>query len=417
MSNAAEQHEISEESPYGAHVDALLHRLSDLAHHIQKMALPPLRHGVTAPPDMTSWPTWRKFAFALSSPLLTAFTAEFPYPGMMLSIWAFVSSAWLSSADVIIDSIFGTDTSPASQPEQALWVDFVVYAMLVWVFGLILAAYWRWLEFALDQRYPRKWRIFLTGAFVAIAISSPFWLLAPENRVQFPDLLLRDGRLMGQFIIAYLSLVIPAGTFYYMLAIDVFVLSIRLVRIALKYLRFAHAPFPKELVRRLVIEPIPASEDEGMEWWLAELKESELEVLHRWATANREGTEKRLLPTAILFGVLGVFADTDAFSLMADKLLSSLSNGLLVLVGMEDTSSLSARGGLVALLVVLAVGAVFVVAMQSLFHNLLTQSLIIEACIVAEYACTQRQSPDSKAETDTNHGGFWARLLRLLWRR
>lgn len=417
MSDATEQRKIIEESPYATHVDALLDRFSALVGHAQTIAFPPLRKGATALPDMMGWSKFRRIAFTISSPW-PATLKETTFTDVMLLVWMVVSLYWYVAAAVFFHHIFGTLPPTTPKPEQPIWVEIIVYVILALTVALIPAAYWGWREFFRDQRYPHGWRVVLTLIFVGIVVSSPYWLLAPEHRAQFPDLLLGDPHLMFLFVVAYLLFVIPQGTFYYRLAMDVLVLSARLLWGVREYLRSTHSPFPKELVRKLALEPVPIDGNEGKKWRLVELTKGELKSLRKWAVANREGTDKRLLPTAILFGVLGVFADTQTFSDAIDSVLAWLYNSFITFVGVKkDISPLTTMGRFVVAAFVVALGMVFIGAMLSLFRNLVAQSLIIEACIVAEYAREQCQGPDSKAETDTNHGGFWARILRLLWKR
>jgi len=393
----------------------LLDRFSALVEHAQTIAFPPLRKGVTAPPDMTDWSKLRRIAFTISSPWPTTLT-ETNFADVMLVVWVVVSLYWYVVATVFFHHIFGTLPPTAPKSEQPIWVEIIVYAILALTVALIPAAYWCWREFFRDQRYPRSWRVILTLIFVGIVVSSPYWLLAPEHQARFPDLLLGDLHLMFLFVVAYLLFVIPQGTFYYRLAMDVLVLSARLLWGVREYLRSTHSPFPKELVRKLALEPVPIDGNEGKKWRLVELTKEELKSLRRWAAANREGTDKRLLPTALLFGVLGVFADTQTFSDAIDSVLAWLYNSFITFVGVKrDISPLATMGRFMVAAFVVALGMVFIGAMLSLFRNLVTQSLIIEACIVAEYAC--EQSPNLKAGTDTDHNGFWIRLLRLLWRR
>jgi len=418
MSGATEQHEISDQSPYAVHVDALLGCFSTLVEHAQTLAFPPLRKGVTAPPDMTGWSKIRQIAFTISSPLPTTFTAEtIDRSLLVLFVWLIISMYWGFAADIVIGHIFGVPQPISPKPEEPLWVEIVAWPLLVLTVILIPMAYWRWIEFFRDRRYPGIWRLILTIGFVGIVISSPYWLLDPEYRVQFPALLLEEQRSLILLITTYLLFVIPTGTSYYTLAIDTLVLSLRLLGVTLKYLQSAHNPLPKELIRKLALEPIPVAESKGKEWRLIELTKAELETLRRWATANREGTDKRLIPTAVLFGVLSVFANTRAFSNVADKVLAWLSDSFVTVVGAKGTPLLPATRRFLALGIVLALGMLFINALLLLFRNLVTQSLIIEACIVAEYACQECQSLDSKGRANVEHKGFWEQFLRLLGKR
>lgn len=417
MSDATEQREIIEESPYAAHIDALLDRFSALVEHAQTIAFPPLRKGVTAPPDMTGWSKRRRIAFTISSPLPTTLTVEtverFCW---VLLIWIVVSTYWWNLAGLVADLTFGAPQPTLPESEAPLWAEIIAWPLLLLIVISPFVAYLRWGEFFRDQRYPSIWRFVLAAAFIMIVVSSPYWLLVPEYRMQFPSLLLRDRVKLILFVLNYLVFVIPAGTFYYMFAIDILVLGVRLPGMILQYLWSAHNPLSRELVRKLALEPIPTSQSEGKKWRLIELTKAELELLYRWAAANREGTDKRLLPTVVLFGVLGVFADTQAFSDAIDRVLIWLSRSPAIIAGKDARPLLSVMGRFLAFGIVLALGILSIYTLLLLFRNLVTQSLIVEASVVAMYACEQQNS-DSGPETAAGPKGFWERLLSLLWKR
>jgi len=263
---------------------------------------------------------------------------------------------------------------------------------------LTLASYWRWIEFFRDRRYPAYWRLILTLLFAAMVISFPNWGLDAEWRNLFSSRVLQDYRGLRQFVLISVRFLIPLGTFYYMLAVDTVVFGTWLLRVIFEYLRSAHSPLPKDLIRELALEPIPSSRGERKGWRLTELAEAELESLRKWAAANREGTDKRLLPTAVLFGVLATFANTQTFNRAIDRVLvwsaEVLSTGPLVSEGV-----LTFMGKEIVLASVLLLGMVFLYQLLLLFRNLVTQSLIIEACIVVEYACKQHQSIESRTKT------------------
>jgi len=412
MSKSTEKPATSDQSSYTAPVDALLDRFDALVKHAQKLASPPRNKGVAAPPDMTHWSILRRTAFTIYSPLPTMFRIEsLPIFFMILSISLFISQLWLMFADVSLDYIFGGSLpKTSSNLEIPIYINVVFCAVVIM---LAVAAYWRWIEFFRDCRYSKRWRLILALGFVAIAFSFPYWAFRPEYRAQFPLHLLEDNVDLILFAIMYIFFLIPPGTFYYMLVIDTAVFGRWLLLVIGQYFVSAHDPFPKKSIREIVLEPIPSSGGKE-EWRLTELTKAELESLRTWAEANREGTEKRLLPTLVLFGILAVFANIQVFSHAMDQVLTWLSK---LLSKPAVFSPLSILGSLLQLSVfTFVVGlpiAIFIYSLVLLFRNLVTQSLIIEACIVAEHVREQHRSVDSSIETITGHKGFWQRLINL----
>ena len=404
---------IGDSSPYAAHVDEILEHFSALVEQAQELAFPPLRKGVAAPPDMTGWSRFRRIAFAVSSPFFTTFTGESaPRSGVILLAWLTVCVYWLGFADLFVDHIFGALPPATSQSESAIWVRVGAWLMLAVIAVLPFAAYWRWVEFVRDLRYPGYWRLILTVLFITIVCSSPYWAIDAEYCTQFPSHLLHDRADLVLFIFTYVLFLIPAGTFLYMFAIDTLLLSAWLLWVTGKYLRSAHSPFPRELVRKLVLEPIPGCGTGREDWMLIDLEEKELRLLHEWAAANRAATDKRLLPTVILFGILGAFANTQTFGNSVDRALSWLYDSFRLTS--TGTSLLLWTGRYMTAALLVAFAVMFVYSLLLLFRNLVAQSLIIEACVVAEYAREQRRVADSTDKTTKGRMGFWERLLRLL---
>jgi len=417
MSYATEQHVLSGPSACAARIDALLDRFSALLKHVQTLAFPSLRKGVTAPPDMTGWSKLRRIAFTISSPLPTTFTPGAFWPPVVSMVWVTVSLYWIHSAVALLNHIFDISPPTTSQPEQAILLEIIVWVILTIMAALILAAYWRWLEFFRDQRYSAVWRVILAIVFMLCNFGFLWWL-DQEYSAQFSVHLWHDRADLRSFVITYVCLVIPAATFYYMFAIGTIVWGARLLWAIPKYLRSAHDPFPRELIRKIALEPIPMGNGSDEPWKLVSLRTEDLELLRGWAAANREATDKRLLPTAILFGVLAIFANTQTFVGFVDKALTWLWGSIRITELTAHTGSMPfAAGQYLVSIYILVFVLFFVQLLLELFRNLVTQSLIIEACIIVRHASEQSRSADSVNEMAENRGGFWERLLGLLWKR
>jgi hypothetical protein len=430
MSKSTEKPATSDQSSYTAPVDALLDRFDALMKHVQQLVFPPWRKGVTTPPDMTHWSRLRRIAFKISSPLLTTFKMEsFQISFTILSAWVVATWVWVIIADSAVQ-VLKSPLTTVSKPEQtATRVELAVLVVAaVLAFGLIPAAYWRWIEFFRDRRYTGYWRLIrliLTLLFIASILVS-FWGLSQDYGLQFHSRSLENRAGLILLAITYVLFLIPAGTFYYMLVIDTAVFGGSLLWAIFNYLISTHIPFPKKFIREIVLKPIPSSEDKE-EWRLTELTKAELESLHRWAEANREGTDKRLLPTLVLFGILAVFANTQAFNRVLDEALAWLYRLPIELMGLARSVGASPGNTFIAyqakmfefIFIVILICLFILVPLLLLlllFRNLVTQSLIIEACIVAEHVREQHRSVDSSIETITGHKGFWQWLVSLLWR-
>ena len=409
---------------YEARVDELLDRFSALVERAQSLAFPPLRKGVTAPPDTSGWSKWRRWAFVVSSPLLTTTTPSETglAPMCILLLLLVVSQYWLAVANVLVEHAFGASVDRASRSTPGTW-DLVLFWGLLVIGGILtIASYWRWVEFLRDRRYSIRWRLILTLLFLTLVILCPYWLLKSQYTSQFPGYLLQDRAALVNVALAYFAFFIPCCTFCYMLLIDLLIFSGCLCFKLLVYALSAHDPFPNRDIRTLTLEPIE-DEKTGEQWSLIELPPQDLRCLSRWAAANREGTEKRLLPTVVLSAIVALFVGTRksetttrTFDTVIAQAVTWLANTLAVEADKLDFLDISAQAAVLALLFILITFAMYL--LLALFRNLVVQSLVVEACIVAECARTPTESTEpGQIEPRRRAGGLWAWVLRLLWRR
>jgi hypothetical protein len=136
----------------------------------------------------------------------------------------------------------------------------------------------------------------------------------------------------------------------------------------------AHQPFSSDQIRALVAEPMSAGE-ESRTWRLEELEDAEIQLIREWAEVNRKTTEKRLLPTTVIFGAVGLFGDTDAFNNAVHVAVSWMQR----LLSTNDPFRNVLSG------FVIGWAWAFVLILLKLLANISVQSLIIEVCMVAEY--------------------------------
>jgi len=251
-------------------------------------------------------------------------------------------------------------------------------------------------DFWLDIRYPPKRRIKYALVFLPILALGTGWLL-----LKIPQSVKKDtARLLG----VYLGLIVPSFIVLYRLLIGFFFgIGKDHLFHPLKLIMSAYRPFPQEMINALVLEPIPASEDIQAVWQLEDLEIAEIRLLREWAEANREATEKRLLPTTILFAALGLFGDTDPFNNAVQAILLLIQRVLSA-----ENPILNSFGGLMLAWVFVLLAVIF-----NPIANLIVQSLIIEACLVAEHVQTIIQSQSSPSVPQpTQHKGFLSLLRR-----
>jgi hypothetical protein len=118
-----------------------------------------------------------------------------------------------------------------------------------------------------------------------------------------------------------------------------------------------------------------------------------------------------------VFGVLGIFADTKTFSDFVDRTLVFLYKALTphADLGWQSEKLLVATGEFIGAVLILSLIGIFVNLVLSLFANLVVQSVITEACIVAEYARSQQTMTEEMGPRASINDSFWQRLLELFF--
>jgi hypothetical protein len=311
-------------------VDVLINRFSTLVESTQKIIFPPLERGIAVPPDRSDWSKLRQIMFFISSPYPSTSsnddTSKYKLLSLlMLLIWMLASLVWFILADYFIDAAFGVKSEFSSTEPVALMTKVIGYLLLVLAFVLILPAYWSWIEFLRNQKIKVFWRVVLPIIFVGIAISFPYWGFESNYLERFPEHIIQNKSSFWLLMKAYFFL-LPLGTFWFMLLIESVVLIMSFILNSLRYLAISHDPLPKDRIKKVLANEIhEESDSKNGSWKLLDMSPDELQLIQSWAEANREGTDKRLLPTAIIFGVIGIFANTETFSKVIEGFLKRVS--------------------------------------------------------------------------------------------
>jgi hypothetical protein len=298
---------------------------------------------------------------------------------------------WVRLAAILLEIAPSTTVSAPTQPAQT---GFSPWSIVIFVMTLgygvaslmsIPATYACWIAFWKDRRYSPARRSLMTLGYLVLAILLTITVLGNELTERFSQGMFSNPIYLRKVIVVYLVLLIPASTYAYLVSIDCLVWGAKGVGRWVKNLRIAHDPLPKRLIRELLLKPIPMGEEQS--WQLDTTSVDELRFFVKWADANREGTDKRLLPTAVFFGIVGVFADTQVFKDVFDGAYRVFIQGLGI-IERNESPWITMGGSLIAAFALLW-GIAFLVILFRLFSNLVVQSLVIEACLVAEYAHKQ----------------------------
>lgn len=382
------QDEIQEEVFDTSKLTSSLELISALVNYAEELMFPPIKTGVVTPLDQTEWSKIRRILYKISSPFPTSIALD-SAKALILLCWAVVSLLWYVMAQVMMDIIFSTSPASGSEESFSLIVNIIGYSLMVVVLGAIPVSYWSWIEFFRDKRYKPWLRIILTVVFIGIVVSSPFWLLLPENLAKLPSVVWADARHCSLFILSYVLLLIPLGTFWYRFLVSALPLAWGLILGWIKYIEASLTPISTDDISNLSLASIKyESLGEEREVRMVDLSELEIKMVQEFASSNRESSDKKLIPTAVFFGLLGVFANTKVFTTSINNALEWLVNTVRLSQSYsEGMSSLAWTGNYFAALIIVAIVGGFLLRLLVLIKNLIVQSLILETSIVVLYSC------------------------------
>jgi hypothetical protein len=150
-------------------------------------------------------------------------------------------------------------------------------------------------------------------------------------------------------------------------------------------IRSMYDPLPLVKVKRLALEEIPAAREGEPPWKLNSLSLHEIQTLRKWAEANRESTDKRILPAIVVIAFLTLLLSTDTVRSMFDLYIQNWFQRMFSLLTMRTVFFSKEYFLSLFIFAITIFTIVFLVKTFSpMFVNLAVQSLMIEACILAE---------------------------------
>ena len=353
------------------------------------------------------WFRYGKITSAVIDPLKVESAPDVLYriPGGFLVLWIELVAVTYSLLNAAKTAGFDLPQPTVPTTEAAL------FEVFFWTIIILLAPahYSRLYRFLTSERHSRLYRIlFFLGLLTA------FWVvfLFPGMFLErlLPDVARTTGNLRGTDVLLSgfvgFFIFIPALAYLWFLSIDLILWAVFVLTGTWIYFIMFHESHPIRQIQRLVFEEIPRRNCPKEKWQLTGLAEEELEAIRAWAEANREGTEKRLLPTIIFFSLVQLFGWNAMVNTEIGQRLIGLWNQMLSLM-----ATTSFWGVLMAVLVgvLLVFFLIPFVAIGKLFMNILPQSLIIEACIVAKHQ-KQRMRPPAPDKEEPVPARFWDRL-------
>ncbi len=344
------------------YTEEFLERFSALLQEAESILFQTERKGIFALPIKDSWPKVRQFLYRLTFPYFYIARREsFLY--LLVAFFLLVSSvSTLSLARVV-----------AAQPQLRLTQLWLAQLALLLLLGCL-----SWAEFLQDIRYPVWIRIWMLPCFVlACTLTGASFFPGPDSQQHVVSSLSAFVR-VGILTVFALT---PAFFFVFYTAVRVLWSYIALLRST----RAMQNPILVAQIRDLLKRRIEPRSSAMRSWHLLELPEVELAHLRRWAEFNRLSSENRTTPTLVVIGLVGLLIGSDRLSGVFGWLFTALNGG----------PSLPWFGAYLLLIGIAGFILIFTESMLGLFRNIACQSLIVEACLVAEYAYRKHQAEDN----------------------
>jgi hypothetical protein len=377
-------------STYRKHAEDFVDVFSVMVERAKRRAFPALRKHFGLSPEIESESRWTRIVNLIASPFDPSIRNQL---GPLLWILAFsglfslnmvfgyrlLARTWGSSGQETTASTFG-------------WAAFVIFTIVTSVVTIPMTYIYSWWLFRTKHYRLIHRRVFITlyGIWAIVVSCSVYGWIANTTAITY-----KFSWVSFAWTSLYmLALLFPLITFTY-LGLFNLLLWIRLILLGGgKYFLSVHTARPTEDILDLVFDNSDQSNDAS--WHLIDLSTEKIQSLHNWASANRESSDKRLLPVAVVFAFFSLFTNVDEVNNFLAKTFGWWWKALSFHAGSDY--SLCAFLEYIGAILLFALIVMFLRGLVDLFSNLVIQSLIIEACVVAEHVHAQELST-SQEET------------------
>lgn len=379
----------------------LITLFSGILDHATYLAFPNKHSLTVSKVDQSNWKKIRRIVYYFSLPTFSKLKGISSLG--IFFLWLFSFSIWSRLFLELLTLLLELEL-PSSEPVSvSLYETFMIF---VFALGYIICtplSYWSWVEFLRDKRFRIKWKfalILIYLGFTVAIILYIFSLMTNNERVIFLKSAIDPSNTSVVLFLLFGSL-LPLTSYLTFVGSEFLVFLIGRIEIIFRFIYSSHNPWNPEIIRRLISEPILI--EQGKKQTFFQLSIQELKTIRHWAEKNRESSDKRLLPIAIFFGFIGLFTDWTKF----EKFLDWFGPWLIDSIWLTKTKGTFVENSIsmtVALLILLIIGF-FILMISDLIKNIVSQSLIIEACIIMEH------SLNSQVKEIKRPISFYKRLL------
>lgn len=365
---------------------AIAEKFAALSEHAEKLAFPDYRKGIFESKKLDGYRPISKFIFNVSYPFSMNETPSLLFfVGWLLLYFLELLAVMLGIIYLYPSRLgFGQFFPPTTTPV----IVFIVFSVLLVGLPVSIVSYtWGW-ETIRAQKYPWWVKVLILALIFWIINSISLTPLTGEPIQHILDWSVISAEPM-MAIIALGMLVIPASMYLAAIVLDSILFVLFLIRTLFGGIASVHDPRPIEMVLKLANEEIPANKSGALSWKLSQLHRDEIITLRQWAEANREGSEKRTIPASIFAALVGVSLTSDVVRGALDKMLSGFAISVTGFMQTESIFTMPANFSVslyIVFPVILLLLLTFAKKLIALFRNIVAQNLIVEACILTEYA-------------------------------
>jgi hypothetical protein len=394
---------------YDQQAKAIAERFALLSDHAEKLAFPNHRKGIFASKDLAGAKTAAKYIYNLTHPfsMLEKPSSWFFVVWMILYFLEF--TALLYGILFLYPPIFNiAPLFPPSDPSTTIsvWLSLILFALPV-----SIIAYTWWWETLSSRKNP--WWVRILLAVIAFSALTSFAVSTPSNG---PMLTVWNWNIFKNqpftALVAVSVFLLPAISYFVAIVFDLVLFILLIIRTLFGGVASVHVPRPTETILKLATDEIPSRQPNQLGWKLADLTREDVVLLRQWAEANREGSGKRTLPASIIAAFVGVMLTSDYLRNIIDRILAFLGSGILSFLSDKSPFFIPNNISISALILFLLV-MIFLLTvaknLMALFRNIVAQNLIVEACIVAEYALPKPEI------TQISKQPFFGRLLSIFF--
>jgi hypothetical protein len=347
------------ESDKNTKASELINRFRSLVNHAESVAFPQTKNNIFLPVSMDIWVPIKRILYKASLPYLyinEKGKESILYLILSLFIFAMTFSAWILA-----------EKTAKIAPIDADWLrfSFLIIYLFLSLYGV--------LGFLRDSRYPVVVRFFVF-IFILLASVITAGSLFPVNSNNAHAITSFDRYFKVLFLtFAVLSTIL---LFFINTLLIVLLSYVQLLR----FTKTIQTPMTdqaiEELLRAEIVDVVPNSQN----WRLLDLSKKEILYLRLWSESNLNSSEKRTTPAIVVVALSGLFLSMGwvrDFLAMSTKVNSS---------GNSQTWL-----NYLLLIILFSFIVIFSETMVAIFKNIAVQSLIIEACLVAEYAVDEKK--------------------------